>query len=286
MGGVLGQSLHLAGDLSRVGVDGQAPQVEILGEAGEHQAFGAGCGRRLRFPAGAGGEPLRFADDLPRAGIQGRLPEVGAVSLGGGKQNPIAGEPVAGGGEFGQAEAREDGERPGLDGWAAFERSHPPVARLRKRAAAGGGAKQQPLAVRRPDRVTSGSHLGEKLPRRAPDGRRHVDLSSTRSHQPAAPVPHRVGDPLAVGGKPRPPALCGNQPLVAAAQSRDHIDPAPFPLGAEGDGARVGGKRRVAIVGGMVRDPHGLAAGHLLHPDVQIPFAAAVGGVGHQLAVC
>ncbi len=73
--------------------------------------------------------------------------------------------------------------------------------------------------------------------------------------------------------------------LLDASQRIDDVDPAAVALGAEDDARAIGRKGRNHVVGSIARKPHGLASGDLLNPDVGVPLAAAIRGVGSQLAV-
>ena len=61
--------------------------------------------------------------------------------------------------------------------------------------------------------------------------------------------------------------------------------PPPSRAGLKRDPASVGRERRLDIVGGVTGQPDRSAVRNLLDPDVQVAFAAAIGGVREHLPV-
>src|SRR5690242_5850053 len=87
-------------------------------------------------------------------------------------------------------------------------------------------------------------------------------------------VDDSVSDRLAVGRKSRHYSAFGHQPL-SSTECRDHVDAASLAFGAKNNTGSVGRKVRLVIVGGTGSEAQRLAAGHLLHPDIEIPLTAA-----------
>src|SRR5205085_11018949 len=89
------------------------------------------------------------------------------------------------------------------------------------------------------------------------------------------------------GREPGTPSKRGNSSLRSArsAQGGDHVDAAAFTLGAKDDLRAVRREAWLVIIRGITSQPDRFSTGHLLDPDVQVSFSAAVRGIGQQPAV-
>jgi hypothetical protein len=73
--------------------------------------------------------------------------------------------------------------------------------------------------------------------------------------------------------------LLGDQSRFTA-KRRNHINLPTFPFRTKGDLPAVWRERRLALVGFVMGETERLAASDLLHPNVEVSFPAAVGGIG------
>src|SRR5262245_58627705 len=93
-----------------------------------------------------------------------------------------------------------------------------------------------------------------------------------------------VGDPIAIGREARVTTEWRHQPFLSS-QRRDQVYASSLSFRPKNNLAAIGREVGKTIIGWVVCQPDGFSARNLSDPQVEIPLATAVGGIGDQLAV-
>src|SRR5690348_18007051 len=100
---------------------------------------------------------------------------------------------------------------------------------------------------------------------------------------PARPA-HPISDPRAVRRVTRLVTFLDDLSGFST-QRGNNVNATASAIRTKHDTPAVRREGRFVVVGRIMRHADGFAAGNLLHPDVELPFAGAVGGVSHELAI-